>query len=492
MAEQTAIKSVPTFGADIEAELVSGAHSIGKLYDFQGLMASAESCNSSRPAVFQDINVMASEPVKVGNQYYVYPQICELNNGQSLSEKDTIEQTSFRSFEKEISTRAGVRGRYGAFSGSLTMEYSQNVRTEKSTHFVSINVMCQYGTLRLANYRDLALIPEFDNALNSSEVPAKTLFNEWGTHIVAGVRLGGRASYMCSGSSQHYSSLQQFSTQAKAKYARVSGFAEFGISTEVNTSDVYSQTGLQILGGDPSLLNDQQWDDWVSTVADNPDWMAFTDKGLLPVWELCKDSTRRDTLEMEFTRLYTPRCYDPVWKDYSRPGDHGIQVGCFTVDPLEFVTGFGARINSKCHFTRCAVQFENAATGFREWRVDGDKNSFNPGDYERLVEVPEGCALTGLGLRELSNNLNRLVAYYQLITQVKDKFNQSVSALEPLVSHMHAPHSSGGGFEVVYEPENNNGKVIQGIKVSSSSRAKSVVALKLLQADFMLPISKKE
>ncbi len=490
MSEQELVKEA-TVATAKKPQLVSGALEIGKLYDFQGLMASSESCNSSRPAVFQDINVMAAEPVKVGNDYYLYPQICELNNGQSLSEKDTVEQTSFRSFEQEISTRAGVRGRSGAFSGSLTAEYSQSVREEKSTHFVSINVMCQYGTLRLANYRSLALIPEFDNALNSPEVSAKTLFNEWGTHIVAGVRLGGKATYMCSGSSQHYSSLQAFSTQARAKYAKVSGFAEFGISSAENTSDVYSQTGLQILGGDPSLLNDQQWDNWVATVADNPDWMAFTDKGLLPVWELCKDTTRRETLDMEFTRLFTPNCYNPQWKEYSK-GTHEAQVGCFTVDPFEFVTGFGARINSKCHFTRCAVQFENAISGVREWRVAGDVTSFNPNDYERLVEVPEGCALTGLGLRELNNNLDHLVAYYQMITQVKDKFNQSVSALEPNVSHIAARGSASSGFEVVYEPENHNGKVIQGIKVTSSSRAKSVVALKLLQADFMLPISRKE
>lgn len=473
-----------------QSEIISGADSIGRLYNFQGEIANSESCNLARPAIFKDIHNMSQDAKKVGNKHYVYPTICMLNNSQSVGEKDTIRETSYRSFEKAFSLRAGVRGRYGAFSGSISSEFSQKERTEKTTHFLSINVMCQYATLSIDNYLSKSLIPEFDDALNSPSVDAKTLFNEWGTHVVVGVRIGGKSTYMCSGSSEHYQSLQTFELEAKAKYATVSGYSEFETSTSVDSTHVQSQSGLQIVGGDPSLLSHQQWDAWVETVADNPDWVAFTEQGLLPVWELCKDTTRRDTLEMEFTRLFTPCCYQPEWKDYSR-GTHAIQVGCFTVDPLEFVTGFGARINSGCHFTRCAVQFENSATGVREWRVDGDKTSFNPGDYERLVEVPEGCAMTGIGLREKSNNLNRLVAFYQLISPVKDKFNQSVPALEPEVFSMHAPHSGGSGFEVVCEPENHNGKVIQGIKVTSSSRAKSVVALKLLHADFMLPISKK-
>ncbi|MFD2017127.1 hypothetical protein ACFSJQ_19265 [Vibrio olivae] len=75
-----------------------------------------------------------------------------LNNSQSVGEKDTIRETSYRSFEKAFSLSAGVRGRYGAFSGSISSEFSQKERTEKTTHFLSINVMCQYATLSIDNY----------------------------------------------------------------------------------------------------------------------------------------------------------------------------------------------------------------------------------------------------------------------------------------------------------------------------------------------------
>lgn len=98
--------------------------------------------------------------------------------------------------------------------------------------------------------------------------------------------------------------------------------------------------------------------------------------------------------------------------------------------------------------------------------------------------MPEGCAVTGVGLREKSTNLNKLVLYYQLINRGESTNNGS--ALEAKVYSIH--RGGDTGMEAEYRPSDNNTKVIQGIKVGGDGSEK-VVVLKLLHADFALPIT---
>jgi hypothetical protein len=143
------------------------------------------------------------------------------------------------------------------------------------------------------------------------------------------------------------------------------------------------------------------------------------------------------------------------------------------------IVGFGGRIEKKGNkgkkskFSRIAVRVVDLATSERSWQVQGDRSSFSSGDYERLGEIPEGCVLTGIGLREKDHNLENMVLYYQAI-DVANPDNQYLDG-EVQATYLGNKLSS---YEAEYKLQDDNTKAIVGIEVSTGKNEMSVLTLK--------------
>ncbi len=99
--------------------------------------------------------------------------------------------------------------------------------------------------------------------------------------------------------------------------------------------------------------------------------------------------------------------------------------------------------------------------------------------------MPEGCALTGIALRERSDKLKNMKLYYQVVN--RGESNNNEWALESKINEMYVGDERDE-YEVEYKPSTNNGRVLQGIGVKYSDKNNKIVTLNLLMADFYLPL----
>ncbi|NET00787.1 MAG: hypothetical protein F6K61_09465 [Sphaerospermopsis sp. SIO1G1] len=144
------------------------------------------------------------------------------------------------------------------------------------------------------------------------------------------------------------------------------------------------------------------------------------------------------------------------------------------------VVGFGGRVSRNGNFTRIAVRYLNVSTGKRHWEVFGDVNTFNLNDYETLGELPDGCVLTGIGLRGGDTDLERMVLHYQEITPATPGYNYLDNNLQSIAfkrqTQEEKPHKS---YEVEFNPGSSNDKVITDIGVNYRKKRDQVNRLKL-------------
>ncbi|MGK7916978.1 MAG: MAC/perforin domain-containing protein [Prochloraceae cyanobacterium] len=172
-----------------------------------------------------------------------------------------------------------------------------------------------------------------------------------------------------------------------------------------------------------------------------------------------------------------------TWSDYE---DQEVKTGgsseqTYKANEGYAIVGFGGRIKKqgkngkKSKFSRIAVCVVNLATNERKWEVQGDRTTFNAGDYERIGEIPEGCVLTGIGLREKDHNLKNMVLYYQQI----DTANADNNYLNGEVQTTYLGDKLSS-YEAEYKPNEDNNMAIIGIEVSTGKS--SIDYLKLNQA----------
>lgn len=162
--------------------------------------------------------------------------------------------------------------------------------------------------------------------INDKNVPAKTVFDNFGHYVLTDSITGGRVDYSINASSRASTSFENFRIATKADFnALILNASGSGAYQNVVNRSEYEESKLEnthSYGGsftlntgsfknDPNVLSK-----WEKTLEDNGTLVEFgntTAKALVPIWELCSDPARAAYLKAEFEKLNDSQAKDNKW-----------------------------------------------------------------------------------------------------------------------------------------------------------------------------------
>lgn len=195
-----------------------------------------------------------------------------------MESEDITEATS------KYSTHMGMEGSYGAFSAKAEMDMSEEFKERSRTKTIIFSKDLSAASLSMkAQVVDLNLELHFEQALNDPNVSGITLFNNYGTHITLGVKVGGRVSAVYNSTSNSKEAQKSLSVSATASYGGVTAEVGHTLSSSSNSQSTKVNDKWIVHGGSSSLklAVDSRKDAasyiaWARSVDDNPDFCAFT------------------------------------------------------------------------------------------------------------------------------------------------------------------------------------------------------------------------
>lgn len=225
---------------------------------------------------------------------------------------DTISE-SIKEYTKKITNKAGVKGGYLCFKGSVDMNFSSEEQKRESNYFATFeHILQRYRTYIVGrtNLKDY-IIPEVAEDLADRNRSVEDLFKTYGHYVMVNTIVGGKVVYNCTCTSTAISSYDTFQIEARASCDDV--FANFETSygnqttTETKQFNRNKWTKIYSDGGDYSLteagLRDKDFvQAWEQTLEKKGALVAF-DKDvncLIPIWELCPDQARAEELKAAF------------------------------------------------------------------------------------------------------------------------------------------------------------------------------------------------
>lgn len=222
----------------------------------------------------------------------------------------------------ELGIEAGLKGSYAGVSASIKTKFKRSEQRSEKTHFAKISFthsgwMCVVlgGPQRLKEL----LNDEFKNALNSGN--PDELIQEYGTHLVRKIIIGGRAEYFVRSSAASKMTSEEFEAAARAKYDSLGGAAGEDAdaptgsaegSSKVRTKDttkikdLVGNESIDTIGGSAAaamgIKSKKDWNAWATSIEDRPGFLGFEEDGLVPIWELTSDPDRRKAIHEAYKR----------------------------------------------------------------------------------------------------------------------------------------------------------------------------------------------
>ena len=371
----------------------------------------------------------------------------------------TVSGAGESDYSSQMAASVGVKGSYGMFSASVEASYGSSVSMESSYYYATCIETGETYTLGFSegdvdldgsnsslNFEVAAALQQAFTDLETDDdgTNAQNFFNEWGTHIISGIVMGGQTSYSMYGSTSDFSTSQDFSSSAEASYCTVSGSASFSESSSSSTEDVESQASMSIVGGDSTananLMAAVGTDDasdyytaWFESIPGNEAWYGFTDTGgLFLISDLCTIADTQAYLEDVFNQLTgvdvvipSSNVNDQSTMLYSdSPGatsdDYLVDITdqsesgttqIWEANSNEVLVGIGGIIDSDHHLYKMVVITLNMENQEYNNYFFGDGDSST--SWQAFGMAPEGSVITGFGLTQQSKSLSDLILFTQ-------------------------------------------------------------------------------
>ncbi|NEO41594.1 MAG: hypothetical protein F6J90_36815 [Moorea sp. SIOASIH] len=464
------------------ANNLTGIGYLGCTYDIYGYYARANSVNTSK-RLFSLPD--ADTEITVYGDQYSYPKDA-IGTPVLLYEADE-KTSSYESTEElytKMSVSANLSGSYGLFSSEVSAKYSESYTS--SSYFYHVEKSGYVNSYKLTLDLDYALNnldEDFKDDLYNMD--ADKLVAKYGTHFLYEAVFGGRWSYSQSVSKFSYSSSQEAEVKVEANYGDYSGSISSSNQTDESQSNNQSNGEFWCIGGTPDTLED--FNDWTASVSGNFVLVDFTSDSLKKISELVEnDDARKNEIDAAIQAVLdagtnpstTELTTSSQTQEWIAGDNKDMEVDSGAKDGYP-VVGFGGLIKDK-KFNLTAVCYLNLSTAQRHWEVFGDKTTFNQTDYETLGEVPEGCVVTGIGLKGDNSEFRKMVLYYQELTPGSSVNNYLETNLQSIAfkgtEEVSSPDSS---YEVEFNPGDNNDMVITGIAVGYRGKKEKVNYLKL-------------
>ena len=250
------------------------------------------------------------------------------------------------------------------FSGSFSSVFSKNEIQNSENSFarwkelVVLKMISINFQMLSPDYLDKIVTRQFKNDIANK--PASEIINNYGTHVVSGVCLGGKLEldYTSQIKSSNKGNLLALSVKAAMQ-------SVFKANTGVNMHDsIYqkctnSKLSFRTVGGNPKTaitgsasLNDlPEYDinSWLASLdTSNMVMTHIPDRHLIPIWEFVSDPTKKQALKNEIIRyiresyiypkyqlfryysnFLTSHSYTAIWSEYNGYGPGPSQYGSY-------------------------------------------------------------------------------------------------------------------------------------------------------------------
>lgn len=290
---------------------IPGSGVIGWSYDIFGQYASAESAIRRLFDFGEKVEIRTDE-----KHVYQIPSVLEpLWASERRSKYLSYSGTTIEKYQTDLATKTGVKGSYGAFSGSLEVDFHTTSFRVSTMAFTKIVHLITTWVLRLPDLDELRelLLPRVKEGIDGGLEPS-LLFDKYGTHFLSNVIVGARAEYSSATDTERFTSTTSLDVVARASYESIVGSLSAEHQTsyqkDIETFRSASRTLLTTIGGKGELAVPGKWGDWRESVDDRPEFVYFgtsLNPGLLPIWELCADKARRALLEEKHARYFETR-----------------------------------------------------------------------------------------------------------------------------------------------------------------------------------------
>ena len=244
--------TIPATETETAQPLLPGIEMLGAGYDIYGDYASGRSVKR----MIIDWNRLASEQplIKMSRDAWVYPQNVVVAPDYA-TRVDCEAGADVQELQHKLGVSAGISGGIGAFSGSISSNFSSSQTTSSSYMFSRVQQSVSLWTLSftpdpevLAAYIDPALKTALASA--NSDDDYKALFDTWGSHILTGISIGGRAVYTSATDSSAFASTEELQVAASASYGAVTGQTSVSNTNAQSSFNSHSTSHQEVRGGD--------------------------------------------------------------------------------------------------------------------------------------------------------------------------------------------------------------------------------------------------
>lgn len=296
---------------------ISGSETIGRGYDVFGEYAN----NKSVKAPLFDFGQKMKAETWGQKQYEIPECIDFIPMGDTdylhVYGKDIFEYySSFNSTTK-------IAGKYGFFSGSVEVGFDKTLFQSREYEFVTVQNVVRAYRLRLPVHVRNMVLEEARQDIDAMD-PVE-LFDNYGTHYLADIIIGGRLDYNCAVEKMTFKSESALTTVAEMSLKNAIGNISVTdsktykeqISKFNQRSITHTKTvgGLKILDveGEP---NARLYADWLKSIADQPRLIELPDvKSLIPIWTLVSEGKQKRTDDLK-----------KAFREYAKQRSFGIEV----------------------------------------------------------------------------------------------------------------------------------------------------------------------
>jgi MAC/Perforin domain-containing protein len=168
-----------------------------------------------------------------------------------------------------LTAKAGIEGKYKLFTGSFETDFSEESAQNIANAFTRISCLVKSYVLKLPTIHDYEKLREvldedFVKDVNTAD-PAR-FFQDYGTHMIGSILVGGRASFLYTTDSSTFKHSKSIEVTAKMSSECMMGNTDTQYKEAKEAMLKSSEYQVATVGGDPRygnqelLQNVQQWE----------------------------------------------------------------------------------------------------------------------------------------------------------------------------------------------------------------------------------------
>ncbi|WP_299011113.1 MAC/perforin domain-containing protein [uncultured Shewanella sp.] len=346
---------------DLPLNDLKGVEAIGAGYDIFGHYAFAKSITvplfdwhkaKRRPVDFKEDRLIP-DPISVNL----------INQAQYLC----FSGKNIAKYQNNLSQSAQIPNAYNLFSSSVTNDFSSRSLREAANAFTRVQQTIPLWSLQLEdkpNQLRTLLKDDIKTAIDAAHSPSDyaQLFQQYGSHFLTGIIIGGRAVFASSTNKIHRESTYPIDMVAKAVYQKLTGQLSYDDEQEyeaaIHNFNAHSNSRHLIVGGEhqPALKafssQKQNFDDWRHSIVNAATMIDFTLKRpLTGIWTLCHSTEEQHKMYAYFKDTWAMDTFKAhqMWADY--------------IDSIIIIRGDHSSIRPPCDYVKIPVNLNKDSGG---------------------------------------------------------------------------------------------------------------------------------